>query len=218
MDQILKGFFDTASQKAGETIAAQDAAAQREAQQESAREANKRLLKAQIDAELGPILDVLRSLPAKGGKRFKVRLNDETDGYLTQAQYGLEVGYDATPRNASMEFDGYESREPRLRLRMVRDNEGLRIYSTQCSIVYETEEDGQRRTRGVCDDFESARRELAIGLGSFAADRVTEIGEKLGAGPEAQLADAGGINVFARPLQIKNAAASAKKKHFWQFW
>jgi len=220
MDKKLKGFFETATQIVHEAKAVADTQAQREAARKETQNENKRLLIAQIDTELRPILDVLRSLPSKGGSTFAVSMNDMSWA-STDARYNLEVSYcnPGATRDA-MDFDSAEDQwEPKVELTISRSERGgLEIHSTQYSIL---KYDGHhtRYTCAKCGDFEGARRELARGLGNFAAGRIAEIGEKLGATQDDQ-STADAINVFSKPLQLKTAPAqtSAKKKHFWRLW
>ena len=229
MDSKLKGFFDTAQQKAEEVTTAQQAAAAKAAQAEAAKDALSKALRADIDAELSPILDVLRGLPQKERLGFDVRVSDYTD--RDKAEFGVYVEYKYHRSESQYGWDddeggGYCRPKNEIALQISRPDGGsLQVDVTQYAIV-EPGKSGRdasyKRVRGT--DFETARQQLAIALGTFAADRMAEIGAALGAtSAQAAASDPGpasappaadaNIDVFKKPLRLKlnNAAADERE-------
>ena len=244
MDSKLKGFFDTAQQKAGEITAAQTAAAAAEARRQTEQAANSQILKSQIDEELGPILDVLTSLPDKDGKHFSASVQERSFNSSSDADYSVTVTYKRPASEYDRDYDppGYASPLPSTNIGITRKSDGSLNFSIrQYSIMeYQHGESSHKYTRATT--FEAARQELALGLGTFAADRMADIGAALGAAPSSEgtaepgpqstpASDAAKIAVFRKPLQLKggsnapvpeksvvpveSGASAPRQKRFW---
>jgi hypothetical protein len=212
VDQKLKGFFDTAQKTAGETTAAQNAAADAAAERARILAENRKALRQQIDEELTPILDILAGLPEKDGKRFSTSIEQRGFDSEVQARYGVTVSYRNPSEERYHDHSKYDRPRPEVWMEIIRQPNGaLDFHITQYSIIEgRINNDYPKHKRARATDFEAARQELGIGLGTFAADRMAEIGEKLGAMQAsapvtaATACDDDAVAVFAKPLQFKN--------------
>jgi hypothetical protein len=187
MDPKLKGFFDTAQQTAEATSAAEAAAQNAEARRTAALAQSQQALKEMVEAEFGPIVEVLKSLPDKDSKRFTVRMSDSTWGSTTTtAEYNIAIRYDTSsdPGRLRHHYDDYDSarREPYVSVDIRREADGaLRFSVTQGSLLESSHSGPYHNKHSRPADVEAVRQELALGLGTFAADRMAEIGAALGA-------------------------------------
>jgi hypothetical protein len=213
MDMKLKGFFDTVSQKGAENAAANAVAAQRNAAAVAARQESRKQLKDGIDAELGPILEVLKALPPVKDREFRVFIRDwhqrESDGpgcsnepgYVVDVRYKVPENGDYEPSRDAMYY-----LYPGIDLYIGHDKKGrLNIESRQHAI--KGDGDGRHDSVFKCTTgktFEFARQELALGLATFATSRVGEIREKLAGDAKAAAA--------------LDAPAKPQKRPFWNRW
>jgi hypothetical protein len=213
MDKKLQGFFDTAQKKADETTAAQNAAVDAAAERARILAENRKQLRSQIDEEITPILDILAGLPEKDGKRFSTSIQQQGFEDDIEARYGVSVSYRDPREDRYDHHYDYDRARPEFAMNITRQPNGsLEIRVTQYSMLnYNSDGDPSHKYVST-KDFEAARQELAVGLGTFAADRMAEIGAALGASQDTDAAtpaaqtDENKIDVFRKPLAFKNAA------------
>ena len=228
--------------------AAQQAAADVKAREKAVVAAKMAILRRQIDEEFGSLLEVLRALPPKDGKQFSTNISEATSSRDTEARYNISVSYDVpgSPRSSPSynEYGDDDRQSKEISLDLTRQESGaLHVNVTQYSIVEQRLGDHRARHRSYeVGGFEAARRQLSIGLGTFAADRMTEIYDALsvqsskpasaGISAVQAPADNNKIAVFKTPLRLvrngaaaderetaaKSKKATPAKKPIWKLW
>ncbi len=214
MDDKLKGFFDTATQKAQADAAQRKAADEKRAAETAVRAENGRLLEQQVEAELGGILFILKSLPEKDGCRFEVANSDQSLTSGTRADRFISIGYQGKQHSGRHSYDyGYDEPRPSIGVNISLDTGGTPdICVTQYAIMeYERHSSGRSPRRTRCSDYETLRQTLGEAVAHIAASRLGEIGEAMSAQQtavqQAAAPETGDqTRVFARPLQFRNAA------------
>ena len=178
MSNIMSEFLNSAGERAAVVLAEQGVVRSAEERIKAEQDANSQTLQGIISREFGPVLDVLRGLPEKDGKSFTARISDRMPGQSTAARYEIFVSYQEQQSGRSRHFSD-NLWQPAVVIFLSLDKGKLAANIVQHSLAGK---DGQGRSVKT-SSFDEMRRELGLGIGNFAADRVEEIQKTAVSGP-----------------------------------